>query len=98
MKAAALSVAGLLFMQPVERPPLQYQGGEPVTVRVTFADPEWVNAECIKRVGREPRPGMVFVGCAGSGRMVLPNGCLFADHFAGLVCHELGHIRSWSHG
>lgn len=90
----------LIFMPPCERPPLEYQGAEPITVEVTFASPEWVNAECRKRVGREPGPGMVFAACAGVGRRwaILPDGCLFADGYARVVCHETSHTRGWFHG
>lgn len=91
---------GLLFLQPAERPPLEYQGSDPITIQVTFAHPTWVDTRCRKLVGREPAPGKVFVACAGIGRKwaVLPHGCLFADAYSGLVCHELGHINGWDHG
>lgn len=94
------AVFGLMFMQPAERPPLEYQGTEPITIRVTFAHPRWVDAECRKLVRREPAPGNVFVACAGIGRhwAILPHGCLFADAYAAVVCHEVGHVRRWSHG
>lgn len=68
MKVIALAFSGLILAAPAETPPDQYDSTAPITVQVTFADPLWVNAECIKRVGRDPEPGMVFEGCAGVGR------------------------------
>lgn len=94
-----LVVIPLLFMPPGERPPVEYQGTDPITVRVTFASPEWINAECSKKLGRNPPPGRYFRACAGIGRRwaYLPHGCLFADAYAGMVCHEVGHVRRWNH-
>lgn len=94
MKAAALSVAGLLFVQPCERPPVEYQG-ESVPARVFFAPPEIVDAVC-----REAVPGMKgdprqILACTNSSNstMLLPDPCLYDDGFAKLVCHERAHLR-----
>jgi hypothetical protein len=94
-----LAVVPLLFLNQPERPPVEYQGTDPITISVTFASREWVNEECTKKLRRQPSPGMVFVACAGirAKWAYLPHGCLFADAYAGLVCHEVGHPRGWDH-
>lgn len=97
-----LAVVPLLVLNQPERPPVQYQGTDPITVSVTFADLDWVNTECQRRLHRKPAPGNVFRGCAGRGVLgrwiVLPHGCPHPDPYAGLVCHEVGQIRGWRHG
>lgn len=97
----ALIAASGLFLSAQTVPPAEYQSLEPLTATVTFADAEWVNAECIKRVGRKPDPGMVFEACAGVGRswMILRHGALYPDERCGFVVnHETSHVRGWWHG
>lgn len=105
MKAAALLSSGLLICAApaplVPPPPVEYRGTDPITVTLTLADARWVNAECIKRVGREPGPGQVFEACAGvgSGWMILRHGSLYpGDGMGEVVAHETGHVRGWFHG
>lgn len=103
MKAAALSITGLIFMQPCERPPVQYQG-ESVTARVMFAAPEVVDAVCRGLVPNAD-PNRQILACTnpGNSTMLLPDPCLYADGMALLLCHERAHLRradgspGWSH-
>ena len=104
MKAAALSLTGLLFMQPCERPPVQYQG-ESVPALVMFADPVVVDAVCRQAVPNmkdDPRQILACTNPANS-TMLLPDPCLYADGYAMLACHERAHLnrrdgsRGWVH-
>lgn len=104
MKAAALAVTGLLFVQPVERPPLQYQG-ESVPALVMFASPEIVDAVCRRLVpGADPKRQILACTNPRNGAMLLPDPCLYADGYSGLLCHERAHLNradgspGWSHG
>ena len=104
MKAAALSVVGLLFMQPCERPPLQYQG-ESVPARVMFAPPEIVDAVCKRVAGIPVDSPRIILACTNprNDTILMPDPCLYADGYAQLMCHERSHLRradgspGWSH-
>lgn len=104
MKAALLlQSAGLLFMQPCERPPIQYQG-DSVPARILFAPPEVVDAVC-RRVGASDTPYQILA-CTNvaTSTILMPDPCLYDDGYARLACHERAHLRrangspGWSHG
>lgn len=93
MKAAALSLAGLLFVQPVERPPLKHQG-ESVPAVVLFAPPEVVDAVCRSLVPNADQTRQILA-CTNpaNSTMLLPDPCLYADGYSQLLCHERAHLR-----
>lgn len=103
MKAQIIA-SGLLFMQPCERPPIQYQG-ESVPARVIFADPRAIDIVCRGAAGIPHSLGTVLACTnAGNSTILLPDPCLYEDAYAKLVCHERAHLRradgsnGWSHG
>lgn len=98
MKAIALSIASLLFT--AQTPTDKYDSLEPVTVKVTFADADWVDTECRKRVGPERSPPRIEA-CAGVGGdwIIMRHGALYPGERCGYVVgHEVRHIRGWYHG
>lgn len=105
MKAALLlQSAGLLFMQPCERPPVEYQG-ESVPARILFAPPEVVDSVCRGAAGISHPFGTVLA-CTNqqSSTILMPDPCLYDDGYARLMCHERSHLRrkdgseGWKHG
>lgn len=102
MKAALLLQSSLLFMQPCERPPVEFQG-ESVPARVIFAPPEIVEAIC-RAAGNQSDPRQILA-CTNTANntILLPDPCLYADGYARLVCHERAHLgradgsKGWSH-
>lgn len=107
MKAIALAASAFLTAAPaqapdVPQPPQEYQSLKPMTVRATFADAQWVDAECARIIGRPAGPGYVYEACAGVGQpwMVLRHGALYPAEcgMGPVVSHETGHVRGWYHG
>lgn len=108
MKVVALAASGLLTAAPVAQindvpqPPSEYQSLKPLTVLATFADVEWVNAECSRIIGQSAQPGFVYEACAGVGQpwMILRHGSLYPAQcgMGPVVSHETGHVRGWYHG
>lgn len=105
MKAAALSLTGLLTMLPCERPPVQYQG-ESVIAEAMFAHPADVDAVCKRVAGIPPDSPRLILACTNTqaSRILLPDPCLFDDAYAKLLCHERAHLTradgspGWVHG
>lgn len=68
------------------------------TVEITFvSNPHQINEMCGPAL-----PGYIILACVdkiGGKRMVAPNPCVYADkeHYAKVLCHELGHTNYWRH-
>lgn len=110
MKAAALSLAGLLFVQSgsylAPRPPEQFTASTPEPVTIFYAEPATVDAVCraLMEAGNPPErqspEGWTIFACTNTAarRSILPNPCgkqYAGEPFAALACHELGHANSW---
>lgn len=110
MKAAALSITGLLFMQsgsPLSpRPPEQFTGNTPEPITVFYADPATVDAVCRGLIStanppsRQVPANWTIYACTNMAtrRSLLPDPCLpqFAgESFAATACHEKGHANGW---
>jgi len=79
-----------LLLAAIQPPPVRFQGDS--TITVTFAKPELVQELCRQRdEPRDPR----MIGCADKGSMHVPNPCGIDEHYAQIVCHELGHANGW---
>lgn len=82
-------------------PPAEYRGN--AQAAVFFLSPDGVQQVCAPAIGYAK--GVIVYACAkqtgkGQGIMVLPNPCPFGEageRFAELACHELSHLRGWSH-
>lgn len=98
MKAAALSVTGLLFMQPCERPPLEYQGETKPAV-IFFADPATVDLVCREAVPNMKASPRQILACTNGGNrvMLMPDPCLYEGTYPALLCHEKSHLNGWVH-
>lgn len=69
-----------------DRPPQRFQGD--TAAFVVFTTEGRVQAMC---------PQVRYaVGCTVGDTIYVPNACRWRDPYAGLLCHELGHINSWS--
>lgn len=96
MKALILA-SGLLLCPQVERPPVWFKHSPADPVRVRFVQPERIHETCVS-IGVQPRPGYVILACTKGDTVWMPNPCRFADNYAGLMCHEMGHVNLWVHG
>lgn len=99
MKATALSITGLLFMQPCERPPIEYQGDTRPAV-IFFAGPAEVDAVCREAVPNMKADPRQILACTNASNrvMLMPDPCLYEDAYAKLLCHEKAHLNQWVHG
>lgn len=101
---AILAASGLLFMQPCERPPIQYQG-ESVPAVILFAPPDVVDAVCRSSVSVGTADGRRILACTNPSNSVvlMPDPCLYVGAYAELMCHERAHLnradgsRGWVH-
>lgn len=79
-------------------PPERFQHKD-VTILVTYKPTLLqVNLEC--NGGELPTQGIILActrrSIFGQWQTILPDPCIIAnDPYAGLVCHELGHVNGW---
>ena len=67
--------------------PRSYQHATRVVVQ--FETPENVASLCAM-LGVENA-----VACANEQVIIMPNPCLYAGRYPGILCHELGHVNGW---
>ena len=80
--------ATLIALDPVQTPPPQFRGD--VATRIEFVAPERVSIRCIER-------GVPFLAnaCSDQTLITAPNPCSFAEPYARIMCHEMGHTNGW---
>ena len=69
-----------------DRPPARFQGN--ATAGVVFTNERQIQRMCPQVSGA--------IGCTVGGTIYVPNPCTWGDAYATLMCHELGHVNSWS--
>lgn len=92
-------IGALLWVLPVERPPVEYQTVPDQPAIVLFADPQVVHQVCGELAGVDPYDLRKILACANprNRTILLPSPCLYEDGYAKLVCHEVAHLNAWKH-
>lgn len=68
--------------------PVDYHGD--VRAAVTFVQPDEVVRLCDQ--------GPTVVACQAGAQIIAPNPCLYVEeYYAGVLCHEVGHMNGWRH-
>jgi hypothetical protein len=88
MACMASSCATMQAIEPVQRPPAEYQRSRPVLVE--FVTPEAVMLRCMQRGAFLPS-----IACADREVITIGNPCAFGGAYAAILCHELGHANGW---
>jgi len=80
----------ILLAEAIPAPPERFRMDN--TVVVTFAKPELVQELC----GKRHMPEVIACADILPPSIHVPNPCYINEHYAQVVCHELGHANGWT--